>query len=180
MQHGKQQGKEGRLGARGFPLARMAVVTLALGAMSASAFATGTAGAASRLVISTAKNSQFGTILVSHSPLYTLKPSSTPCNASCQTIWPEVLLPKGAKKATAGTGVNASKLGTIKRAHGALQVTYGGKPLYWFSGDSAGSQVNGNITDTWGAWSVSVTKASTSTSGTGTGGSTAGGGGAAF
>jgi predicted lipoprotein with Yx(FWY)xxD motif len=111
---------------------------------------------AKSIAISTAKNSQFGTILVSGTTLYTLKASKTPCTAQCIKIWPEVLLPKGMKNAKAGTGVNAAKLGTVKRAHGALQVTYAGKPLYWFSGDTAG-QVNGNITDIWGKWSVFVT-----------------------
>ena len=118
---------------------------------------------AKSIAISTSKNSQFGTILVSGTTLYTLKASKTPCTAQCLKIWPEVLLPKGMKKAKAGTGVNAAKLGTVKRAHGVLQVTYAGKPLYWFSGDTAG-QVNGNITDIWGKWSVFVTANLSSTS----------------
>ena len=42
----------------------------------------------------------------------------------------------------------------MKRSGGTLQVTYSGKPLYWFSGDNAAGQVNGNVTDTWGKWSV--------------------------
>jgi predicted lipoprotein with Yx(FWY)xxD motif len=110
-----------------------------------------------------------------------LKAISTPCTAQCLKIWPEALLPKGATKAKAGAGVNAAKLGTVKRAHGALQVTYAGKPLYWFSGDTAAGQVNGNVTDTWGKWSVAVTAKSTqSSSGSGSGGSTAGSGGASF
>ena len=91
------------------------------------------------------------------------------------------MLPKGVTKATAGTGVNASKLGTVKRG-GALQVTYAGKPLYRFVEDTSASQVNGNITDTWGKWSVVVTKpaSSSSSSGSGSGGSTAGSGGVSF
>ena len=51
------------------------------------------------------------------------------------------MLPKGVTKATAGTGVSASKLGTVTRSGGVLQVTYGGKPLYWFVGDTAAGQV---------------------------------------
>jgi predicted lipoprotein with Yx(FWY)xxD motif len=46
------------------------------------------------------------------------------------------VLPKGVKKATAGSGVSASKLGTKTISGGVRQVTYGGKPLYWFSGDT--------------------------------------------
>jgi predicted lipoprotein with Yx(FWY)xxD motif len=64
-------------------------------------------------------------------------------------IWPELLLPKGVTKATAGHGVNAAKLGTVTRTGGGLQVTYAGKPLYWFYKDTAAGQVNGVSTDTW-------------------------------
>jgi hypothetical protein len=35
---------------------------------------------------------------------------------------------------------------------GGLQVTYGGKALYWFFKDTALGQVKGNVTDTWGTW----------------------------
>jgi predicted lipoprotein with Yx(FWY)xxD motif len=110
------------------------------------------------VVIATAKISKYGTILVSGHTLYTLKPSSTACGAKCLKIWPEVLLPKGVTKAKAGTGVSAAKLGTIKRADGAEQVTYGGKALYKFFKDTAAGQVKGVTTDTWGKWSVVVTK----------------------
>jgi len=169
--------KQRRTGPRGISGARLAGAVLAVGGLSASALVGGTAGAATSPVISTSKSSQFGTILVSGTALYTLKASKIPCTAQCIKVWPEVLLPKGATKPKAGSGVNAAKLGTVKRSHGALQVTYAGKPLYWFSGDSPG-QVNGNVTDTWGKWSVLVTAKSSSSSGTG--GSTAGSGGASF
>jgi hypothetical protein len=44
------------------------------------------------------------------------------------------------------------------RSGGVRQVTYSGKPLYWFSYDTAAGQVNGNgAKDTWGTWSVVVT-----------------------
>jgi predicted lipoprotein with Yx(FWY)xxD motif len=61
------------------------------------------------------------------------------------------------KKASAGSGVSASKLGTIARSGGVLQVTYAGKPLYTFIGDKSTGAVNGNVTDTWGSWSDVVT-----------------------
>ncbi len=54
--------------------------------------------------------------------------------------------------------MNAAKLGTVTRSGGVLQVTYGGKPLYWFVGDTSAGQVNGNVTDKWGKWSAVVTK----------------------
>ena len=138
------------------------LAVLAISVMSASfGVSAGAASshAAKGVVISTLKTTKYGTILVSGKTLYSLAPSSSACKASCIAVWPEVLLPKGVTKATAGSGVSASKLGVIMRSGGALQVTYGGKALYWFAGDTASGQVNGNVSDSWGKWSVVVTKA---------------------
>jgi len=155
---------------------------LAVGGLSASTVAVGTAGAATTTVISTTKNAKLGTLLVSGKTVYTLKASQTACGTRCLKVWPEVLLAKGVKKAKAGTGVNAAKLGTIKRANGALQVTYAGKPLYHFIGDTAPGQVHGNVTDTWGKWSAVVTVKAPVTAGSTstTSGSGAATGGAGF
>lgn len=120
--------------------------------------------------IATLKNSTYGTILVSGTTLYTLKASKIACGATCLKTWPEVLLPVGAKKATAGTGVTASKLGTIKRAGGRLQVTYGGKALYWFVNDTTATDVKGVVSDQWGKWNVVITKKLTVPTTTTTGG----------
>jgi hypothetical protein len=65
----------------------------------------------------------------------------------------------------------------VKRAGGALQVTYGGKALYRFFKDTAAGQVKGVTTDTWGKWSVVVTKKPSSSGGTTTTTSPSGGGG---
>jgi predicted lipoprotein with Yx(FWY)xxD motif len=90
-------------------------------------------------------------------------------------------------KPQAGAGVTAAKLGTKKTSTGALQVTYGGKPLYFFVGDTSAGQVNGNVTDKFGKWTAVVTAKSTSSgsgssasSGSGSSGSTAGSGGVSF
>ncbi len=128
------------------------------------------------VTISTVKNATYGTILVSGTTVYTLKASKIACTATCLKTWPEVLLPKGTTKATAGTGVNATKLGTVKRANGKLQVTYAGKPLYWFIKDTTSSEVKGVVTDKWGKWNVYITvKLPTPTTTT-----TGGGGGIGF
>jgi len=142
-----------------------AAASLAIGGLFSCVALVGAASAASgnkpkTLVISATENTKFGTILVSGGvrdrTVYTLKASKMSCGTRCLKIWPEVLLPKGAKSAAAGAGVSSANLGTVMRARGALQVTYAGKPLYWFSGDKAAGQVNGNVTDKWGAWSVYV------------------------
>ena len=171
---------------------RMVAAAFAAGGLATSAVAVGTAGTAGASVmasktvtVSTANNAKLGKILVSGKTLYTLNKGNGACNTACLAFWPALMLPKGTTKATAGNGVTASKLGTIARSGGALQVTYAGKPLYFFVGDSAAGQVHGNVTDTWGKWSAVVTvKPASSSSGTssnsGSGGSTAGSGGASF
>jgi predicted lipoprotein with Yx(FWY)xxD motif len=163
--------------------ARMAGALVALGGISLSVIAASTdAGAASSVVVSTTKNAKMGTILVSGNTLYTLKPSKTACGTACLKIWPALVLPAGATKAKAGSGVSSSKLGTVKRSGGVVQVTYGGKPLYYFFLDTGPGQVKGNISDTWGKWSAVVTKkaAGSSSSSNSGSGNTAGSGGASF
>ncbi len=148
----------------------LAVAALGVGAASTLTLAPvaahgATSHATARLVIRAEKNATLGTILVSGRPVYTLKPSSAPCTSVCLKIWPALLLAQGATRAVAGPGVNVAKLGSIKRAGGLRQVTYAGKPLYWFVGDSPGVTVHGDVTDTWGAWhSVVIKKPSGATS----------------
>ena len=139
---------------------RMTAAVLALGGLSALAFAPSAAAAApsqtTATQISTAKNAKLGTILTAGNTVYTLKPSKVQCTAKCLKAWPPVLLPQGVTTATAGPGVDASKLGTVSAA-GGLQITYGGKALYWFVKDKAPGQVHGNIKDKWGKWVTVVT-----------------------
>jgi len=174
-----------RMTTLGGPVGRLAVAALAVGGLSVAALGVDTAGAATNraaaaksVVVSTAKSAKSGTILVSGNTLYTLKPSTTACTATCLKIWPALVLPKGQTKAKAGSGVSTSKLGTVTRSGGVRQVTYNGKALYYFSGASGAGQVNGNVPDEGGTWtSVVLTTGSASGSRTAT---TAGSGGTAF
>ena len=140
---------------------RVVTVTLAVGTLASSVLIGGIAAAVSshkvkHVVVST-RTSKYGTILVSGKTLYMIKSASKfPCTGNCLKIWPALLLPKGVTKATAGSGVNAATLGTVMHKGGSVQVTYAGKPLYWFYRDTAPGQVNGNISDKWGTWSVVV------------------------
>ncbi len=135
--------------------ARIAATFLVAGGLATTLGVTGALGAehshAKSVVISTFKSAKVGTILVDGKTLYTLKPNATACTSTCHQYWIEVLLPKGVTHATAGAGVSAVKLGTVKVA-GGLQVTYGGKALFWFFQDKSLGQVKGNVTDTWGKW----------------------------
>jgi predicted lipoprotein with Yx(FWY)xxD motif len=167
----------------GGPLGRLALAAFAVGGLSAALAGVDSAGAATKaaaktVVVSTDKTAKSGTVLVSGKTLYTVKPSMTACTASCLKVWPALVLPAGQTKATAESGVTASKLGTVARSGGVRQVTYGGKALYFFAGDSKAGQVNGDVSDEWGKWSAVVTKkGSSSGSSTAT---TAGSGGTAF
>jgi predicted lipoprotein with Yx(FWY)xxD motif len=72
------------------------------------------------------------------------------CTGDCAVEWPP-LLSQGAP--VAGTGVDATLLGTITRDDGTLQVTYSGRPLYLFLGDAAPGDMNGQgVTDAFGQW----------------------------
>jgi predicted lipoprotein with Yx(FWY)xxD motif len=168
------------------PIASLVTAGVALGALSA--LPAPIAGAATRNVtISTQNISNIGKVLVAKgTALYVLTPSSVACGSACLKIWPAVTVSASAKGATAGSGVQKSKLGVTSGPGGIRQVTYNGQPLYRFYKDTKG-KVRGNITDQWGKWTAVVVKpvqssgsSSTTTSGAGSSGTNAGGGGVSF
>jgi predicted lipoprotein with Yx(FWY)xxD motif len=69
-------------------------------------------------------------------------PSHSACYGECAAYWPPVL-----GSPSAGPGVTSSKLGTIRRTDGTVQVTYAGHPLYTYIGDTAPGQASGNDID---------------------------------
>jgi len=84
---------------------------------------------------------------------------SSKCTRFCAQQWPPLLLPSGVDKATAGPGVVAALLGTVRRPDGRLQETYNGWPLYLWMGDSAPGEATGQADD-MGLWyAMSVTGA---------------------
>lgn len=123
-------------------------LALAAAAGVGAAMAATTTHAASGTV-KAATRSPYGAVLVSSSgrTLYRYTRDSKHVNrcssvAVCNKYWPPLLV-KAAAKPTAGAGIKASLLGTIKAAHGMRQVTYAGWPLYFFAGDKKAGQVNG-------------------------------------
>jgi predicted lipoprotein with Yx(FWY)xxD motif len=111
----------------------------------------GSSSSASAVTVKAA-SSPLGTILVDQDgkTLYLFEADSmnkSNCSGSCLSLWPAVM---ASGKATTGNGVSAGMIGT---ATGSSQVTYAGHPLYWFSGDSAAGDTNGEgLTDFGGAW----------------------------
>jgi predicted lipoprotein with Yx(FWY)xxD motif len=128
------------------------------------------------VTVKTAKNSTLNTTIVVNKTGWTLyhltseKGNKFVCTSSCATIWPPLTIPKGTKP-VAGAGIAKSKLGTIKRPDGRIQVTYAGMTLYRYSADSKAGQTNGEgIQNIWYAISPSgalVKKSSSSGGGYG-------------
>lgn len=132
----------------------MAVVVAGCGSTTPSATAASPSPAASpvaaAMTIKTATDAKLGTILVDADgkTVYLFvadKSTSSTCYTSCAAIWPPVLT-TGAPQA--GTGAQASLLGTTTRTDGKVEVTYAGHPLYYFiqdkkAGDTTGQGING-------------------------------------
>jgi predicted lipoprotein with Yx(FWY)xxD motif len=73
------------------------------------------------------------------------------CYGECARAWPPVLT-KG--KPRAGRGVKKSLLGTVKRRNGKRQVTYAGKPLYFYAHEGPGEVRCHNVNLNGGFWWV--------------------------
>jgi predicted lipoprotein with Yx(FWY)xxD motif len=162
-------------------LGALGTAALAVGAVSATALSAGTAGAASgkQVTVSVTTIGKSKVLTANGKPLYVLKPSSVSCGSGCLKIWPALTLPASVSSATAGKGVQGSKLGTTAGANGLMQVTYGGQPVYWFFKDKVGGKATGNITDKWGKWTAVSLSGSSGSAGN-SGGTSAGSGGASF
>ena len=80
--------------------------------------------------------------------LYLFMPDnqSTPgCNAACAEAWPPLM-----GEPAAGAGVNSSLLGTVSRQDGTTQAIYNSWPLYYFGGDPAAGDTNGQgLNEVW-------------------------------
>jgi predicted lipoprotein with Yx(FWY)xxD motif len=81
------------------------------------------------------------------------KGTTSNCTGTCATAWPPVLAKAAAPQV--GPGVKESLVGETTRADGAKQLTYGGRPLYYYAGDSAPGSTTGQGSAGFGApWYV--------------------------
>jgi predicted lipoprotein with Yx(FWY)xxD motif len=140
--------------------ALLAALTLAVAACGGGGEPSGTAATAppattaaqqeGATTVTVASSSRLGGILVDAEgrTLYAFtkdKGDQSACGGQCAANWPALT-----GTATAGTGVQASLLSTAQQANGDTQVTYAGRPLYYFAGDAKPGDTNGQgVGDVW-------------------------------
>lgn len=149
---------------RGRPLRFGLPLLLVLVAGAGAAMAATSQSHTTRATVKATHSRAFGTILVAANGRtlyrYTIdRRGVNRCsdNATCRKYWPALLVPAGTKP-SAGAGVHAALLGTIRARDGMRQVTYAGFPLYFFAGDTSAGQTKGQgfnsqwyVVDTKGA-----------------------------
>jgi predicted lipoprotein with Yx(FWY)xxD motif len=103
------------------------------------------------------KSSEFGRILfdANGQVVYVFENDSrdrSACtSAECVKAWPPVLT---REPPSAGAGADTSLLGTIRRSDGELQVTYNGRPLYFYEHEAPGEIKCHNVDLHGGLWWV--------------------------
>jgi predicted lipoprotein with Yx(FWY)xxD motif len=75
--------------------------------------------------------------------------SKSECYGACAEAWPPVLT-EGAPQP--GAGAQAGLLGTTQRDDGGTQVTYDGRPLYYYVDDPQGEVDCHNVNEFGGLW----------------------------
>jgi predicted lipoprotein with Yx(FWY)xxD motif len=124
-------------------------------AIAALALASGTATAASTSTV-VVRSSPYGKILFDGGGralyAFTKDPRRhSVCAGACAKAWPPFLVRTRPK---AAAGIKASLLGTTRRPDGRTQVTYNGRPLYYYVGDPVGQVRCQNVTEFGGLWLV--------------------------
>jgi predicted lipoprotein with Yx(FWY)xxD motif len=138
-------------------LAALAVTgtAVAVGAASTSGRPAAAAQSASTLTV---RSSRYGRVLFNGRgrALYAFtrdpKGGRSRCYGACAGAWP-VYLAKG--RLRAGKGIRQRLIGTTRRRDGRLQVTYNGRPLYYYVGDRSAGQIGcQNVVEFGGTWLV--------------------------
>ena len=74
------------------------------------------------------------------------------CYGACAKAWPVYYAKSGLR---AGKGTTRSLLGTTRRRDGRRQVTYAGRPLYYYVGDTRPGQIRcQNVAEFGGTWLI--------------------------
>jgi len=120
-------------------------------AVVAASFLAGGIALADHHAVKVAKKDAVGSYLtdIKGMTLYNFKkdtPGKSACEGGCLANWPLYFVESVAAK----DGLDAKNFGTITRADGKKQTTYKGMPLYFFVGDKAPGDTNGQgVKDLW-------------------------------
>ncbi len=112
------------------------------------------ARSAAAVVVGTKRAGRLGTILEAGSRGHTVYAfmadhrNRSVCRGACEQLWPPVTT-SGRPKAS--RGAKSKSLGTIARGHGVRQVTYDGRPLYYYLPDRSSKDVRGEGVKSFGA-----------------------------
>jgi predicted lipoprotein with Yx(FWY)xxD motif len=111
---------------------------LALGLVLAAILAPAAMSEQSARATLTARSSTYGKALFDGRGFvlyaFTRDHRRSACYGACAKAWPPYYAPKGTLRV--GAGLKRSLLGTVKRRNGRRQVTYAGRPLYYYVGDT--------------------------------------------
>ena len=105
----------------------------------------------------TAKSSSYGRVLFDGRGFvlyaFTRDPRGrSVCSGACAKAWPPYLVSRAPRSAA---GVKRALLGTTRRSDGKIQVTYAGRPLYYYVGDrSPGQILCQDVSEFGGLWLV--------------------------
>ena len=131
------------------------LVLVAAGLAAGSGVARASADARSTLTV---RSTRYGSILSDGRgfALYAFtrdrRGGSSRCYGACAKAWP-VYFAGG--RLVAGKGVKRALLGTTRRRDGRRQITYNGRPLYYYVGDrSPGQVLCQNVDEFGGTWLV--------------------------
>jgi predicted lipoprotein with Yx(FWY)xxD motif len=120
-------------------------------------YSASTTGPIAQTVTVDTRKTKLGTVLVDGRgrTMYLFEkdtPTASNCTGACASVWPPLTCPG---KSVASGGLAAAKLGTLKRADGTRELTYGGHPLYTYAGDAKPGDTRGQGLDQFGAeWYV--------------------------
>jgi predicted lipoprotein with Yx(FWY)xxD motif len=98
--------------------------------------------------------SQFGPVLFDRTGqaiyLFEAEKTSKPnCYGDCARVWPPVLT---TGKPVAGAAVRQRQLGMTTRSDGSQQVTYSGRPLYFYAREGKHQVLCNNVSEFGGRW----------------------------
>jgi predicted lipoprotein with Yx(FWY)xxD motif len=135
---------------------RRSLALAALALAAAGGFSTSVLASAQRATVSL-RSTPLGRVLAGSNGhvLYRFmadKTKASTCSGACASNWPPLV---ATGPPVAGAGVKQALLGTTKRRDGKLQVTYAGRPLYFFVGDAKAGETKGQAVSAFGArWYV--------------------------